>query len=160
MARMIARPSSTSDSAPAQTGTAAASSRRPNAVDSGDGSACSLFAGKTVISVDAMGGDMGPATVVAGIAASAAKNSDIAFILHGPKAELEPLVAKHRALADCCALRDAPGIVTMNDKPGHVARHGKDTSMWSALESVRGGEATVCVSCGNTGALMLMSVLR
>ena len=160
MARMIARPSSTSDSAPAQTGTAAASSRRPTAVDSGDGSACSLFAGKTVISVDAMGGDMGPATVVAGIAASAAKNSDIAFILHGPKAELEPLVAKHRALADCCALRDAPGIVTMNDKPGHVARHGKDTSMWSALESVRGGEATVCVSCGNTGALMLMSVLR
>lgn len=32
--------------------------------------------------------------------------------------------------------------------------------MWSALESVRNGEATVCVSCGNTGALMLMSVVR
>ncbi|PVA11512.1 phosphate acyltransferase PlsX [Pelagivirga sediminicola] len=116
--------------------------------------------GKTVISVDAMGGDAGPATVVAGIADSARKNPDIAFILHGPKAELEPLVARHRALAECCELRDAPGVVTMNDKPGHIARHGKDTSMWSALESVRAGEATVCVSCGNTGALMLMSVLR
>ncbi|WP_416384566.1 phosphate acyltransferase PlsX [Roseovarius sp. Pro17] len=118
------------------------------------------FQGKTVISVDAMGGDMGPATVVAGIAASANKNPDIAFILHGPLAELEPLVARHRTLAGRCALRNAPGIVTMEDKPGHVARHGKDTSMWSALESVRAGEATVCVSCGNTGALMLMSVLR
>nr|WP_324755248.1 phosphate acyltransferase PlsX [Roseovarius sp. Pro17] len=107
-----------------------------------------------------MGGDMGPATVVAGIAASANKNPDIAFILHGPLAELEPLVARHRTLAGRCALRNAPGIVTMEDKPGHVARHGKDTSMWSALESVRAGEATVCVSCGNTGALMLMSVLR
>ena len=32
--------------------------------------------------------------------------------------------------------------------------------MWSALESVRNGEATVCVSCGNTGALMLLSVVR
>jgi glycerol-3-phosphate acyltransferase PlsX len=32
--------------------------------------------------------------------------------------------------------------------------------MWSALESVRSGEATVCVSCGNTGALMAMSMLR
>lgn len=115
---------------------------------------------RTVISVDAMGGDMGPATVVAGIAASAQKNPDIAFILHGPQAELGPLVARNRALAGRCELRDAPGIVTMNDKPGHVARHGKDTSMWSALESVRAGEATVCVSCGNTGALMLMSVLR
>ncbi|MFX0540344.1 phosphate acyltransferase PlsX [Roseovarius sp. S4756] len=116
--------------------------------------------GKTVISVDAMGGDLGPATVVAGIAASAHKNPDIAFIVHGAIAELEPLVAKHRVLADCCVLRDAAGVVTMEDKPSHVARHGKDTSMWSALESVRAGEATVCVSCGNTGALMLMSVLR
>ncbi len=115
---------------------------------------------RTIISVDAMGGDMGPATVVAGIADSAGRNPDIGFILHGPKATLEPLVARHGALADCCELRDAPGIVTMTDKPSHVARHGKDTSMWSALESVRAGEATVCVSCGNTGALMLMSVLR
>ena len=120
----------------------------------------SLFKDKTVISVDAMGGDMGPATVVAGIAASARKNDDIAFILHGRADELRPLLAKYRGLADCVILRDASGVVSMDDKPGHVARHGKDTSMWSALESVRAGEATVCVSCGNTGALMLMSVLR
>jgi len=118
------------------------------------------FKGKTVISVDAMGGDMGPSAVVAGIAASARINPDIAYILHGPKAELDPLVAKHKSLSGRCVLRDACGVVTMNDKPGHVARHGKDTSMWSTLESVRAGEATVCVSCGNTGALMLMSVLR
>jgi glycerol-3-phosphate acyltransferase PlsX len=32
--------------------------------------------------------------------------------------------------------------------------------MWSALESVRAGEATVAVSCGNTGALMALSMLR
>jgi len=47
--------------------------------------------GRTVISVDAMGGDLGPATFVAGIAHSAYKNPDIGFILHGPKAELEKL---------------------------------------------------------------------
>jgi glycerol-3-phosphate acyltransferase PlsX len=39
-------------------------------------------------------------------------------------------------------------------------RNGQDTSMWSALDSVRNGEATVCVSCGNTGALMLVSIMR
>jgi glycerol-3-phosphate acyltransferase PlsX len=48
----------------------------------------------------------------------------------------------------------------MSDKPSQIMRQGKNTSMWSALESVRKGEATVCVSCGNTGALMLMSVVR
>jgi len=116
--------------------------------------------GRTVISVDAMGGDLGPATVVAGIAHSAYKNPDIGFILHGPKAELEKLVAKRKALKDCVEIRDAADVVSMEDKPSHVMRHGKETSMWSALESVRNGEATVCVSCGNTGALMMMSVLR
>ncbi len=32
--------------------------------------------------------------------------------------------------------------------------------MWSAIESVRAGEATVAVSCGNTGALMALSTIR
>jgi len=117
-------------------------------------------AGRTIISVDAMGGDQGPATVVAGVSDSARKNPDIGFILHGPKDDLERLVARRRNLADCCEIRDAPDVVSMNEKPGQVMRHGKGTSMWSALESVRNGEATVCVSCGNTGALMLMSVIR
>lgn len=117
-------------------------------------------AGRTIISVDAMGGDQGPATVVAGIAHSASKNPDIGFIVHGPGQELERLIGKRRGLAERCVIRHAPETVTMQDKPSHVVRHGRASSMWSALESVRMGEATVCVSCGNTGALMLMSVLR
>ncbi|SHK05728.1 phosphate:acyl-[acyl carrier protein] acyltransferase [Lutimaribacter pacificus] len=115
---------------------------------------------RIVISVDAMGGDRGPATVVAGISRSAKKNPDIAFILHGPRDELTRLVAKRRALAGRCEIRDASDVVHMEDKPSQVMRHGDGTSMWSALESVRNGEATVCVSCGNTGALMVLSMLR
>ncbi len=48
----------------------------------------------------------------------------------------------------------------MDDKPSSVMRHGQSTSMWSAIESVRLGEADVVVSCGNTGALMLLSIVR
>ncbi|SDJ22875.1 glycerol-3-phosphate acyltransferase PlsX [Lutimaribacter saemankumensis] len=107
-----------------------------------------------------MGGDQGPATVVAGISRSAKKNPDVAFILHGPRDELERLVAKRRNLAGRCEIRDATDVVHMEDKPSHVMRHGTETSMWSALESVRNGEATVCVSCGNTGALMVLSMVR
>lgn len=113
-----------------------------------------------VISIDAMGGDRGPATVVAGIARSAKKNPDIRFLLHGPRAELERLIGRRRWLAERVEIRDAAGVVTMDDKPSHVMRHGRDTSMWSALDSVRSGEATVCVSCGNTGALMALSMVR
>jgi len=117
-------------------------------------------ADRVVISVDAMGGDRGPAAVVAGIAASAIKNPQIHFILHGPEAELEKLVAKKKGLPERVTLKNAEGVVSMDDKPSQVMRHGKGTSMWSALESVRDGDATVAVSCGNTGALMALSMIR
>jgi len=116
--------------------------------------------GQVVLSIDAMGGDHGPAAVVAGIAASARKNPEIRFLLHGPADELHRLVSKKRGLAEVCDIRDAQGVVRMDDKPSHVMRNGKDTSMWSALDSVRNGEATVAVSCGNTGALMALSMVR
>lgn len=117
-------------------------------------------AGRTILSIDTMGGDRGPAAVVAGCADSAKQNPDLHFILHGPADELEKLVAKRKTLAGRYQIVDAAGVVSMQDKPSHVMRHGKDTSMWSALESVRSGDATVCVSCGNTGALMALSMIR
>jgi glycerol-3-phosphate acyltransferase PlsX len=115
---------------------------------------------RVTLSVDAMGGDAGPAAVVAGLAKSARKNPDLFFILHGPKAVLDPLVSRRRGLSARVTICDAPDVVRMEDKPSHVLRHGAGTSMWSALESVRKGEASVAVSCGNTGALMALSMLR
>ncbi len=114
---------------------------------------------KHVISVDAMGGDQGPAVVVKGLARAAQVSPELRFILHGPEAELAPLVAK-RKLAGITTIRDAQGVVSMEDKPSYVMRHGKNTSMWSAINSVRARDAGVCVSCGNTGALMAVSMVR
>ncbi len=116
--------------------------------------------GRIVISIDAMGGDRGPAAVVSGMAMSAAKNPRIAFIVHGRASELEPLIARQKSLAGLCEVRDASDVVTMDAKPSHVMRNGKSTSMWSAIEAVRAGEAEAVVSCGNTGALMAVSMLR
>ena len=116
--------------------------------------------GEVVLSIDAMGGDQGPAAIVAGIGVFAAKNTAAHFILHGDTAALEPLVAKTPELAGRTQLRHADDVVSMDDKPSQVMRNGKGTSMWSTLEAVRAGEATVAVSCGNTGALMALSMVR
>ncbi len=115
---------------------------------------------RLVISVDAMGGDRGPAAVVAGLAASVAQNRDCSFLLHGDEAVLSPLLDKRPALSGVVTLRHAPRVVTMGDKPSQVMRHGEGTSMWSCIEAVRSGEAAAAVSCGNTGALMAVSMLR
>jgi glycerol-3-phosphate acyltransferase PlsX len=48
----------------------------------------------------------------------------------------------------------------MEDKPSQVMRHGQGTSMWGCIDSVRDGAASVAVSCGNTGALMAVAMIR
>jgi phosphate acyltransferase len=115
---------------------------------------------RIVISLDAMGGDRGPAAIVAGLVVSAGQIADLSFILHGDEAVLAPLLAKHPDLSARVTLRHAPRVVTMHDKPSQVMRHGEGTSMWSCIESIKNGEASVAVSCGNTGALMAVSMLR
>lgn len=115
--------------------------------------------GRVVISVDAMGGDRGPDAVVAGCALSVASDPAIDLLLHGNAAVLEPLVARQPALAGRCTVVHAEGVVTMDDKPGHVMRHGKHTSMWSTISALKGGAGHAAVSCGNTGALMAVSML-
>ncbi len=114
---------------------------------------------KKVLSVDAMGGDTGPATVVAGLAKFLRKQPQARAILHGPQAQLGLLLTKY-GIADRVDVHDATDVVKMTDKPSHVLRHGKNTSMWSAIEAVRNHQAAVAVSCGNTGGLMAMSMLR
>lgn len=114
----------------------------------------------TVISVDALGGDAGVAPIVDGMWRSARKNPDISFVVHGDVSALEPLIARRPQLAERCLLNDVRKSVSMGDKPSRVLRTGKDTSMWAALDSVRSGVADVAVSCGNTGALMALSMLR
>ena len=115
---------------------------------------------RIVVSIDAMGGDNGPATVVAGLAAALARFPHTDAVLHGDEAVLTALVQRHPVLHDRCRICHAPRVVTMTDKPAQVMRHGAGTSMWSAIDSVKNGEATVAVSCGNTGALMAVAMLR
>ena len=116
--------------------------------------------GRIVISVDAMGGDRGAVAVVAGMADSLAQCPDLAFLVHGPEDELRGLIARRPGLMARTTIAHAAGVVSMEDKPSHVMRHGQDTSMWSTLDAVRDGRAQAAVSCGNTGALMAVSMIR
>ena len=114
---------------------------------------------KTVLSVDAMGGDKGAKTIVGGLSKFLAKVPDAHVLLHGPRDKLEKHVRKF-GIADRVTICPADDVVQMSDKPSHALRHGKNTSMWSTIEAVRNKQAAVAVSCGNTGALMAMSMLR
>jgi len=107
-----------------------------------------------------MGGDAGPAAILAGAAIGRRRHPKVRFLLHGDEAVLKPLLTRHRALLKCAEIRHAPGVVHMSEKPSQALRRGRNSSMWNAIESVAKREADVAVSSGNTGALMAMSMFR
>lgn len=108
------------------------------------------------LAVDAMGGDAGPQAVVDGAAYAAKRGLKAQFLFFGDKARLEPLIAAKREIAGA-GIRHAPEAVAMTDKPMHVLRRGRETSMWAAVTALAEGEAQAVVSCGNTGALMAVA---
>ena len=109
------------------------------------------------IALDAMGGDHAPAMVVDGAAAAHRRVPNLRTLLFGDEERLGPLVAAHRALAGAAEIRHAPEAVAADEKPGQALRHGAQSSMRLAIDTVRAGEAAAVVSAGNTGALMAMS---
>ncbi len=113
-----------------------------------------------VISIDAMGGDHAPEAVLDGIEIIARRGLGARFLVHGPAARITALLEARPAARAACIVRDAEKVIAMDVKPSQAMRQGKGSSMWNALASVEEGEAAVCVSAGNTGALMAIAMIR
>lgn len=109
-----------------------------------------------------MGGDLGPAEVVEAIKLALAEDAGLApLLLVGQQEVLEPLLCAAGLGRDArVAIVHASEVITMDDKPLKALKTKKDASMVRAIELVKGGEARVAVSSGNTGALMAGGTLR
>lgn len=112
---------------------------------------------KLVISIDAMGGDKAPSSVIDGISISAKQHKDISFLVYGDEAKLLPLINSKPNLKGKCQINHTTSVIKSNDKPSAVLRNGKKSSMWLAIQAVKEKKADAVVSAGNTGALMAMS---
>jgi phosphate acyltransferase len=110
------------------------------------------------IALDAMGGDHGPAVVIAGAALALTRRPDSKFLFFGQTEQVAPLLAKYPALQAASRLVHADVAVRMADKPSQALRSGRRrSSMWLAIDAVKKKDADMVVSAGNTGALMAMS---
>ncbi|VAW23552.1 Phosphate:acyl-ACP acyltransferase PlsX (EC 2.3.1.n2), partial [hydrothermal vent metagenome] len=110
------------------------------------------------LSIDAMGGDNGPRIVFHGARLALRERGNISFIFHGRQEVLAPLLDEFVELKPVSTIRHCEMVVAMDEKPSAALRKGRNkSSMWSAIQAVKDGEADVAVSGGNTGALMAMS---
>jgi len=113
---------------------------------------------KVRIALDAMGGDHGPAVIVAGADIALSRHPETQFLFFGNTAAVAPLLDARPALKSVSRLVHTDVAVKMADKPSQALRYGRwKSSMWLATDAVKKGEADVAVSGGNTGALMAMS---
>jgi glycerol-3-phosphate acyltransferase PlsX len=110
---------------------------------------------KTVIAVDAMGGDHGPSVTVPASLDFLASDPDAELLLVGLAEPLERELARHPAAArERVTLVPATEVVAMDEDVRTAIRTKKHSSMRVAIDLVKEGRAQACVSAGNTGALM------
>ncbi len=109
----------------------------------------------STISLDAMGGDHGPSEIVPAALSVLDKFPAINLILVGKREVLLPIVKQHNGTeSDRLRIQHASETVEMHELPSLVLRNKKDSSMRVAIDLVKSGQASACVSAGNTGALM------
>jgi len=111
------------------------------------------------IAIDAMGGDHGPAVMLAGAALAYQRRDDLSFLLFGDGEAISRQLAAHESLARVSEIVDCPETISPDDKPSQAIRRAKTTSMGRMIAAVKEGGADAAVSGGNTGALMAMSKL-
>ena len=109
-----------------------------------------------------MGGDLGPSEIVIAVKLAFQQFPELNPVtLVGDEAILQPLIAAAGLLRNPrLSLLHASEVITMEDKPLMALKRKRDSSMVRAIELVKNGDASVVVSCGNTGALMAGGTLR
>jgi len=110
------------------------------------------------ISVDAMGGDVGPEVTVQPCVDFLHEHEHIGIVLTGQE-DLIRAQFGERASSVLNRLRIHPTTetVSMDELPSSALRYKKDSSMRVALNLLKAKEVQATVSAGNTGALMAIS---
>ncbi|GEP84147.1 putative glycerol-3-phosphate acyltransferase PlsX [Staphylococcus piscifermentans] len=99
------------------------------------------------LAIDMMGGDDAPGIVLEAVEKALNDFPDLHIILFGDEKQCN---IKHSRLE----FRHCSEEIEMTDEPVRAIKRKKDSSMVKAAQAVKDGEASGCVSAGNTGALM------
>ena len=112
------------------------------------------------IAVDAMGGDKGPEITVPGTLAVLQETKDLEIVLIGDEDRIkDQLHSITPSISKRLHVQHATQTIEMDDPPAKVLRQKRDSSLHKAITMVNHGDVKACVSAGNTGALMAVSLV-
>jgi glycerol-3-phosphate acyltransferase PlsX len=106
-----------------------------------------------------MGGDSGPAAMIAGASRACRRDPSLAFLVYGDQSVVQAELDRHPGLGPAVEIIHSPERIEASEKPSQAIRRARTTSMGMAINAVKEGKADAAVSGGNTGAMMAMSKL-
>ena len=113
------------------------------------------------IALDAMGGDFAPREVVLGGIQAAEVYPDHAIVLVGERSAIErEMSCAGESVPSNVTVVHASQVVEMHEKPVEAIRTKPASSVVRAIQLVAEGEADVCISAGNTGAMVAAATLN
>ncbi|MDI9370033.1 MAG: phosphate acyltransferase PlsX [Synergistaceae bacterium] len=113
-----------------------------------------------IIAVDAMGGDHGPSEICKAALMACEEHRDLELVLVGSEPLMAPLLERaDSSVSGRIGIVHTDERVEMNEHPTLAIRKKRNSSIRLAMEMVRSGEASGCVSAGNTGAVVAGGVL-
>ena len=115
--------------------------------------------GGPCIAIDAMGGDAGPAAMIAGASLALRKDSTLRFTFYGDEPRVRDQIEAYANLRSGVTIVHSPEAIEASEKPSQAIRRARTTSMGMAINAVKENRADAALSGGNTGALMAMSKL-
>src|SRR5690349_12195409 len=93
------------------------------------------------IAIDAMGGDSGPAAMIAGAVRALRHDPALRFQFFGNERAIKAELAKHQRLAAASTITHTPEEIAATEKPSQAIRRAKTTSMGVAINAVKDGAA-------------------
>jgi len=114
---------------------------------------------KSVIVVDAMGGDFSPLNEVLGADLVSRERDDIDIILVGDKNKISDVMLKHKITWPEDKIVHADEVITMHDDPTSAIKSKPNSSLVVGAKLVREKIADGLISAGNTGAMLAVSTL-
>lgn len=110
---------------------------------------------KTIVAVDAMGGDNAPVEIVKGAVEAVNANNDVIIKLVGIEEKVSEELAKYQYDKDRIQVLNATEVIATEEPPVKAIKSKKDSSIVVAMNMVKHGEADALVSAGSTGAVLV-----
>src|SRR5438270_6640076 len=98
------------------------------------------------VAIDAMGGDGGPAAMIAGAAKVLRRDPSLRFTFYGEERQVDAQLGKHRALADSATVDHSPEEIAAIEKPSQAIRRARPSTMGMAINAVKERVADAALS--------------